>query len=51
MSQINRIIGYALGYGFIYSVIPNKGLKEFCIVTLGGLIMIFSTILFPYNKD
>ena len=51
MKIIDRILGYALGFGVIYSVIPNRGLNEFGIVTLGGLIIIFSTILFPYNKD
>lgn len=50
-NQIIRFLGYTIGSGFIYSIIPNIGFKEFCIVTLGVLIIVYSTILFPYNNN
>lgn len=45
-NTIKRICGYAIGLAFIYAVIPNNGLKEFCFVTIGSCIIILTALAF-----
>ena len=41
-----RLCGYTIGFNVINLAIPNMGFKEWCFVTLGGCIIIISTMLF-----
>ena len=41
-----RLCGYIIGFNVINLAIPSMGLKEWCLVTLGGCIIIVSTVLF-----
>lgn len=45
-NSIKRILGYIIGFTIINSVVPHPGFKEWCLITLGGCIIILSTILF-----
>jgi len=47
MNSLYRIIGYFLGYMTIASVVPHPiSLKNWCIITLAGLIFIATTTIF-----
>lgn len=43
--SIKTIWGYTIGYTIINCAIPNIGIKEFCLVTLGGVVLICTAIL------
>ena len=45
-NTIKRICGYTIGFVCINSVIPEIGVKEFAMVTLGGCILIMTSNLF-----
>jgi len=45
-NSLARLGGYIIGFNIISLAIPNVGLKEWCYVTLGGCIIIISTLLF-----
>lgn len=45
-NSLKRIFGYFIGYLCINSAIPNPGLKEYIMTTVGGLILIATTLVF-----
>ena len=49
-NTIKRILGYTIGYAVIFTAIPNRDIKEFCLVTLGGCILIITALLFKEHE-
>jgi len=46
VKTIKTICGYAIGYAIINCAVPQIGLKEFCLVTFGGVILILTATIF-----
>ena len=50
-NTIKRIFGYTIGFIFINMAIPTPlSFKQWCLITIGGCIIIVSTILCSNSK-
>jgi hypothetical protein len=46
-NSIKRFFGYVMGFAFINAAIPGEtSFKQWCLITLGGCIIIASVLLF-----
>lgn len=46
-NSIKRFFGYVMGFAFINAAIPGTtSFKQWCLITLGGCIIIASALLF-----